>query len=46
VDSARRLQAADLILSRGWGRPKQDNNHTLSGEVRVVLRKMLEEEDE
>jgi hypothetical protein len=35
-----------MLFERGWGRPTQDNNHSVSGEVRVVLRKMLEEEDD
>jgi hypothetical protein len=41
---ASRVAAASVLLDRGWGKPKQDNTHTLSGEVRVVLRKMLEDE--
>lgn len=45
-DTGRRLTAAGMILDRGYGRPKQDNTHTLSGEVRVILRKMLDDEDE
>jgi hypothetical protein len=43
---AARVSASIALLDRGWGKPKQDNNHTLSGEVRVVLRKMLSDEDE
>jgi hypothetical protein len=46
AEESSRIRAADILLDRGWGRPKQDNTHTLSGEVRVVLRKMLEDEDE
>ena len=41
-----KIRAISILLDRGWGRPKQDNTHTLSGEVRVVLRKMLEDEDD
>jgi hypothetical protein len=43
---AARVSASIALLDRGWGKPKTDNNHTLSGEVRVVLRKMLSDEDE
>jgi hypothetical protein len=43
---AARVSASIALLDRGWGKPKQDNNHTLGGEVRVVLRKMLSDEDE
>ena len=42
---AARVSASIALLDRGWGKPKQDNNHTL-GEVRVVLRKMLSDDDE
>jgi hypothetical protein len=41
-----KIRAISILLDRGWGRPKQDNTHTLSGEVRVVLRKMLEDESD
>jgi hypothetical protein len=46
AEEGSRIRAADILLDRGWGKAKQDNTHTVSGEVRVVLRKMLEEEDE
>jgi hypothetical protein len=46
AEESSRIRAADILLDRGWGRPKQDNTHTLSGEVRVVLRKMLEDESD
>ena len=46
VDTGRRLTAAGMLLDRGWGKPKTDNNHTLSGEVRVIMRNMLEDEDD
>jgi len=45
LEEGSRIRAADILLDRGWGRPKQDNTHTLQGEVRVVLRKMLTDED-
>jgi len=45
LEEGNRLRAADILLDRGFGRPKQDNTHTLQGEVRVVLRKMLTDED-
>lgn len=41
-----RLRAIGMLMDRGWGRPKQDNSHTVQGEVRVILRKMLEDEEE
>ena len=41
-----RVAAAVALLDRGWGKPKQDNSHAVSGEIRVVLRKMLSDDDE
>jgi len=46
IEESTRLRAADILLDRGFGRPKQDNTHTLQGEVRVILREMLKDEDE
>ena len=43
---AARVSASIALLDRGWGKPKQDNSHEVKGEVRVVLRKMLEDDDE
>jgi hypothetical protein len=44
-DTARRLTAAGMLLDRGYGKPKQDTSHEMKGEIRIVLRKMLEDED-
>ena len=41
-----RVAACNILLDRGWGKPKTDNTHAISGEVRVVLRKMLEDDDD
>ena len=46
LEEGSRIRAADILLDRGWGRPKQDNTHTLQGEVRVILREMLKDEEE
>ena len=45
-EEGNRIRAADILLDRGWGRPKQDNSHEVKGEIKVVLRKMLEDDDE
>ena len=45
AEEATRLRAADILLDRGFGRPKQENSHELKGEVRVILRKMLEDDE-
>jgi hypothetical protein len=41
-----KIRAISILLDRGWGRPKQDNTHQIGGEVRVILRKMLDDESE
>jgi hypothetical protein len=46
VDTGKRLQAASILFDRGWGRPRQDNSHEVKGEIKVVLRKMLEDDEE
>lgn len=42
---AARVAASIALLDRGWGKPNQDNTHVVTGEVRVILRKMLEDEE-
>ena len=42
---AARVSASIALLDRGWGKPKTDNTHAISGEVRVVLREMLTDEE-
>jgi hypothetical protein len=41
-----RISAAAILLDRGWGKPQQDNTLEIKGEIKVVLRKMLEDDDE
>ena len=43
VPPAARVSAAGILLDRGWGKAQQDGN--VQGEVRVVLRKMLEDDE-
>ena len=45
LEEGNKIRAADILLDRGWGRPKQNNTHELKGEVRVILRKMLTDEE-
>jgi hypothetical protein len=41
-----RLTAADILLSRGWGRPSQPAEHKVDGELRITIRKMLKDLDD
>jgi hypothetical protein len=45
VDPDLRLRAANILLERGWGRPQQDQTHEIKGEIKVTLRKMLEDDE-
>ena len=40
------LRAIGMLMDRGWGRPNQDSTHEVKGEIKVILRQMLEDEDE
>lgn len=39
-DEGNRVRAAQVLLDRGWGKPAQDN--TVSGELRITIRKLLD----
>ena len=39
-----RISASAILLDRGWGKPQQDNTLEIKGEIKVVLRKMLEDD--
>jgi hypothetical protein len=45
VDDDLKMRAIGMLMDRGWGKPQQDQNHEVKGEIRIVLRKMLEDED-
>ena len=45
LEESTRLRAADILLDRGFGRPKQETTTELRGEVRVLLRKMLTDDE-
>jgi hypothetical protein len=46
ASEAARLTAADILLSRGWGRPSQPTEAKVDGELRITIRKMLKDLDE
>jgi hypothetical protein len=35
------IQAAQILLDRGWGRPHQTVDANLGGEIEITIRKML-----
>jgi hypothetical protein len=46
VEPELRMRAAAMLLERGWGKPSQENTHEVKGEIKVVLRQMLEDDDD
>ena len=48
TDEEIKIRAIGMLLDRGWGKPAQDNTHLheVKGEIRVVLRKMLDGPDD
>ena len=46
TDPDLKFRAIQALMDRGWGKPTQDNTHEVKGEIKVVLRKMLEDDNE
>jgi hypothetical protein len=40
------LRAIGMLMDRAWGRPTQDTTHEVKGEIKVILRKMLEDDND
>jgi hypothetical protein len=43
IDSGRRLEAAKIMLDRGWGRPMQKQTNEISGGIEILLRDIAAE---
>jgi len=46
VEPEIQLRAIGMLMDRGWGKPQQETQHEVKGEIRVVLRKMLDDPDD
>jgi hypothetical protein len=46
VPAATRVSAAGILLDRGWGRAAQPHAGKDSGDIRVVIREIIERRDE
>lgn len=46
TDPDLKMRAIAMLFDRGWGKPAQEQSHEVKGEIKVVLRKMLEDDDE
>lgn len=42
---AARVSAAIALLDRGWGKPNQPHDAKVDGELRIVIRKMLKDDE-
>jgi hypothetical protein len=42
---AARATAAIALLDRGWGKPNQPHDAKVDGELRIVIRKMLKDDE-
>ena len=45
IDPDLKFRAIHWLVERGWGKPSQDNTHEVKGEIKVILRQMLEDDD-
>ena len=43
LEESTRLRAADILLDRGFGRPKQETTNEVKGELRVIMRKVFDD---
>ena len=43
---AARVQAANILLDRGWGKPPQAHTGEDDGDIRVTIRQIVEHSDE
>ena len=43
TEEANRLRAADILLDRGWGRPKQQQTTTVQGGLDLIIRDIAAE---
>ena len=46
IDPELKMRAITMLMDRGWGKPHQAVTQEVKGEVRVILREMLTDEDE
>lgn len=46
VEPEIQLRAIGMLMDRAWGKPSQDTTHEVKGEIKVILRKMLEDDND
>lgn len=45
VEPEIQMRAIGMLMDRGWGKPHQPHDAKVDGELRVVIRKMLREDE-
>jgi len=43
LEEGTRLRAADILLDRGYGRPKQETSNEVKGELNIIMRKVFDD---
>jgi hypothetical protein len=43
LEESTRLRAADILLDRGFGRPKQETSNEVKGELNIIMRKVFDD---
>jgi hypothetical protein len=46
LEEGTRVRCADILLDRGFGRPKQETTNEVKGELRVIMRKVFNDIDD
>jgi hypothetical protein len=46
LEEGTRIRAADILLDRGYGRPKQETSNEIKGELNIIMRKVFDDIDE
>jgi len=46
IDEDLKMRAITILMDRGWGRPMQQAEAKVDGELRITIRKMLSKDDE
>ena len=46
LEESTRVRCADILLDRGFGRPKQETTNEVKGELRILMRKVFDDGEE
>lgn len=43
LEEGTRVRCADILLDRGFGRPKQETSNEVKGELNIIMRKVFDD---